>query len=447
MRLSVKNFQCWSDASLDIDGLTVLVGPSNKGKSSLFRALKGILRNEIPDEFVRDNQDEPLEIELELDGVNVKAVRKRKGSTKYTLTPIPHKFQINKDQKTLYDTREEATSAAELLTPHGEVKVYEKVYTSLGGKVPDEIEKLKFGEVKIGDYTIDPIFAGQNKAQFLIDPDRWKSTELNAILGAFSSTEKLDVGKKEANTRITQRKSEASTLASEIRSAEERSAELLVITGEASVLAGTIHDLEVGIRGDETIVGQLGSAILHQSRLEPLQEVLDTLTLPDLTETTTLAIKAANLELAGDSFVASRFLRRVELNLDEIANSWTGLMTNFKKTKGLGELFLLSDKAGVSRMDYANRLAELVGELETQLTEAKTLNSSISYLAVASATLEYLCEISDQTSKQGSLLLEAEDELEVARQEFAADEARKKAATVKPGICPKCGMSLEHTCQ
>jgi len=394
---------------MEIDGLTVLVGPSNKGKSSLFRALRGILRNEIPDEFVRNNQDEPLEIELEVDGHHIKAIRKRKGSTKYTVDG--------------------------------------KVYTSLGGKVPDEIEKLKFGEVKIGDYTLDPIFAGQNRAQFLIDSERWKPNELNAILGAFSSTEKLDAGKKEANGRITQRKSEASTLASEIRSAEERSVALLEITGEASVVAEAVLDLEKEIRDNEVVVGQLGSAIAHQSRLEPLQEVLDTLTLPDLTEVTTLAVKAGSLKLAADSFVASRFLRRVETGLDEIAASWAELFVNFKKVRGLEELSLLMDKVGVSRTEYASQLTSLIGDLETQLTETKTLNSSISYLAVAVSSGQAHRTLLAQQQEQDSLLVEAEAELESARQEFAANEAKKKTAAIKPGTCPKCGKSLEHVCQ
>ena len=409
MKLSVKNFQPWADATLNIEGLTVLVGPSNKGKSSLFRALKGVLRNEIPEDFIRNNQEDPLEIELEVDGHHIQVTRKRKGSTKYILDG--------------------------------------KAYSSLGGKVPEEIEKLKFGEVKIGGYSIDPIFAHQNKAQFLIDPDRWKPQEINAILGAFSSTEKLDAGKKEANLRITQRKSEANTLASEVRSAEERAAGLLEITGKATVIADAILDLERGVRDDEMLVGQLGSSLHHRARLEPLQTILDALTLPDLTETTTLALKSGNLELAGGSFVASRFLRKVETSLDEIASAWSDLVVNFKRTKGLDELFPLLGKSGVSRMEFANQLTALIEQVETQLTEAKTLGSSISYVGVAIASAQAYKTHSSAIAEEDSQLETAEAELEVLRQEFAADEAKNKVAAVKPGICPKCGKILEHVCQ
>lgn len=53
MRVSVKNFQSLADASLDVEGLTVLVGPSDLGKSALVRAVSGALFNLPGDFFVR----------------------------------------------------------------------------------------------------------------------------------------------------------------------------------------------------------------------------------------------------------------------------------------------------------------------------------------------------------------------------------------------------------
>jgi len=409
MRLSVKNFQPWADATLNIEGLTVLVGPSNRGKSSLFRALKGVLRNDIPEDFIRNNQEEPLEIELEVDGHNIKASRKRKGSTKYIL-----------DGKT---------------------------YSSLGGKVPEEIEKLKFGEMKIGDYSIDPIFAHQNKAQFLIDSDRWKPQEINAVLGAFSSTEKLDAGKKEANLRITQRKSEANTLASEIRLAEERSASLLEITGSATVIADAVLALERDIRAREVLVGQLGSVLYHQARLQPLQTILNTLTLPNLTKADTLLQVAENLETASQSLSVSRFLRKLEAAIDATAASWAEVLIIYKRDKGVCELLTLLDKFGFQRTEYSDRLTSIIEQTDSQLTEVKTLNGSISYLAVAIEAYQAHQELADQLKDYDSQLEIAEAELDTLRQAFAVEEAERKLPKVKPGTCPKCGKGLEHVCQ
>lgn len=53
MRVTVENFQSIAQAVLDIERLTVLVGPSDRGKSSVIRALEGALFNRPGETFVR----------------------------------------------------------------------------------------------------------------------------------------------------------------------------------------------------------------------------------------------------------------------------------------------------------------------------------------------------------------------------------------------------------
>lgn len=441
MRLKGKNFQAWSEFDFEIEGLTVLVGPSNHGKSSLSRSLKGLLRNEIPDGFIKNGQDEPLELELEYEGHNIKATRKKGGSTKYTIDG--------------------------------------KDYSSLGGKVPDELTKLKFGEVTIGDYSVDPQFAVQNKAQFLIDSDRWKPNELNAILGAFSSTEKLDAGKKEANLRITQRKSEATTLASEIRSAEERSAKLLEITGNATLVAGALNGLERQVHPQEERQGWLEGVEYHQTRLEPLrsfievldtlddigasanghglmqkglacvdysrsmvetlQEFIDSLTLPDLTEVEPLARMVDSLECAAAAMDTLRFLRKLETVLDEAATTWSEIVSNVKQDR---ELDVLTEDKGYDTDAFGVAIATIIREVETQFIEAKALVQSISYLETASTSAATYESLTRSIDTEDSELGEAERELEATRQELAEEIAAEAAK----GLCPKCGTTLEHVC-
>jgi energy-coupling factor transporter ATP-binding protein EcfA2 len=439
MRLKGKNFQPWADFDLDIEGLTVMVGPSNKGKSALSRALKGILRNEIPEGFVRNKQDEPLEVELELDTCSIKAVRKRTGSVKYTITPIPHEFHVKDKPEVRFNSVEEAQTA----NPGDEIVLYQKPYTSLGGKVPDEVAKLKFGEVKIGEFSVDPIFSVQNKSQFLIDSDRWKATELNAILGAFSSTEKLDAGKKQANLLITQHKSEANTLATEIRSAEERSAKLLVITGAATLVAEAVTSLEKGVREVEGVAGQLSVSLNHRTRLEPLQAILDTLTLPDLTEVEPLARMVENLQLAQEAKYTYRLLRKLESTLDDIAGTWSEMVTNSKQSRGLAELFAMTEDRGYDPDVFSVALAGIIRVVEAQFTEAKTLVSSISYLESASEAADRYESLSSSFPEVANQVEAVEQEIETLRQELAAELAAEAAK----GLCPKCGGTMEHTCQ
>lgn len=53
MNVIVENFQPIAKAELELDGLTVIVGPSDRGKSALLRAIEGALFNKSGDGFVR----------------------------------------------------------------------------------------------------------------------------------------------------------------------------------------------------------------------------------------------------------------------------------------------------------------------------------------------------------------------------------------------------------
>lgn len=53
MHLTVKNFEILSELSLPVEGITVVVGPSNNGKSSVIRALTCLLCNTPGDSYVQ----------------------------------------------------------------------------------------------------------------------------------------------------------------------------------------------------------------------------------------------------------------------------------------------------------------------------------------------------------------------------------------------------------
>lgn len=56
-RLRVKNFQSIEDASLDVDGLTVVTGPNNSGKTAMIRAVYGAFTNARGNKYVRYGKD------------------------------------------------------------------------------------------------------------------------------------------------------------------------------------------------------------------------------------------------------------------------------------------------------------------------------------------------------------------------------------------------------
>ena len=119
----------------------------------------------------------------------------------------------------------------------------------------------------IGEFDIDPIFGRQNSPQFLIDPEAFKPSEVNAVLGAFGGTERLERGKKEANLRKSQGDSEAKALAAQIRGAEERKAALAVLKAGSEKVADRLLSAEKAVRALEAEGLWLGAAARAVGRL------------------------------------------------------------------------------------------------------------------------------------------------------------------------------------
>jgi len=56
IKVRVRNFQSIVDAEIEIDGLTVMTGTNNAGKSAFFRAIRGAVTNARGYDFVRNNE-------------------------------------------------------------------------------------------------------------------------------------------------------------------------------------------------------------------------------------------------------------------------------------------------------------------------------------------------------------------------------------------------------
>ncbi len=195
MRLKVENFQSWTEADLRFDGFTVVVGSSNRGKSALTRALRGLLRGDISQDQVKLGTKA---LTLTLDrGVptgpkRIVASRTTKGSTVY--------------------------------------KVDEDEYAKLGGSAPPSVQALGYEPVEVNGLKIDPIFAGQFDSQFMVAST---PAEVSGILGAFSATERLDKGKAVLKSKVTEFNAEAKVLGGQISTLEVQEAALAVLAERA----------------------------------------------------------------------------------------------------------------------------------------------------------------------------------------------------------------------
>jgi len=67
LKVRVRNFQSIEDQSVEIEGLTVVTGPSNRGKSALIRALAAVFLGRPGDDYIRHGKKE-TGVRIEEDG-------------------------------------------------------------------------------------------------------------------------------------------------------------------------------------------------------------------------------------------------------------------------------------------------------------------------------------------------------------------------------------------
>jgi DNA repair ATPase RecN len=340
MKFSGSNFQSWSEFDLEISGLTVVTGVSNRGKSALFRALKGLLRNELGANYVRLKQKEPLELTLKTNGHEIKAERPRDGSTSYVIDGKP--------------------------------------FTSLARAVPEDLKKLGYEEITVGEFKVDPIFSDQSDPHFLLDKRTYGPGMLNAILGAFGGTEKLELGKKEANLRITQKNGEAKTLSFEIAEAHARAAKLAALVEQGGQIAIEIHTLESSARALEHRAAWTRVTDQIRTRLSPLLQILSALDIPDTSEVEQLQAKVLYLNNMGKAQFKVQALDFIESGLGKTTAGWSEIVSLYKKARALQDVApLIEDNENSTRVADASELNAIIGRIEDLHSAANRLQASI----------------------------------------------------------------------
>lgn len=159
-RLKVTDFQSIESADIELGKFTVIVGPSNSGKSALLRALKAVVRN-----------------------VNTpSAVRAGKGA--FTSTVV---F----DGSAVAIERGKSQSTYKVILPDGT----EDVFTKSGRAVPEEIQGLlRLPDPEGPDLT----FSSQIDPPFLLAET---GTVAAKMLGDLTNVSRLHAAAKEANRR------------------------------------------------------------------------------------------------------------------------------------------------------------------------------------------------------------------------------------------------------
>lgn len=155
--ISVQNYQSLEDVTVELGGLTVIVGPSNTGKSALIRAVQALCFNQSGTDFMTRGKDK-TSITIEADGNTV---------------------NWTKGKSAAYDLNGQS-------------------YSRMGTTVPVDIqEALGIRRVDVDSLTLFPQFASQFDTPFLLTESSRKAaqvlariTRLDIVLSAMIDVKK-----------------------------------------------------------------------------------------------------------------------------------------------------------------------------------------------------------------------------------------------------------------
>lgn len=159
-RLKVSNFQSLESADIELGSFTVIVGPSNSGKSALLRALRAVVRN-----------------------VNTPA-SVRAGKTAFTA-------QVRFGGTDVVLERGRSQSTYRVILPDG----VEEVYAKAGRAVPEDVQQVLGLPTPQGP---DLTFSSQIDPPFLLSET---GTTAAKMLGDLTNVSKLHAAAREANRR------------------------------------------------------------------------------------------------------------------------------------------------------------------------------------------------------------------------------------------------------
>lgn len=434
MRITGNNFQAWETFDLTVEGLTVVIGPSDHGKSAIARATKGTLRNELSADQIRVGAD-TSEIAIEYGGIRIVAERKKK-TVVYTVT-----------------------------LPGGEVKKY----TSLKGSIPDEVRDLKFGEIVIGDIKLDPIFATQFGTQFLLEAT---PQVINAVLGAFSSTEKLESGKREANTQIRDGDASARALAKEVQAAEARAAKLEALAEKADVVEKAIVAGRAAVDGAAARLNVVVALRRHRQAAETLRTTLAHVELPSVDsasrmttviETTAWARRAMerhtqlhqwaerlNVEVPEEVHQLAARLEQLQVlsaackrlptvqaarsSIETIVADWTRFVTLFQRMRGAHDAKLT--------IVATERHRRLLGDLDQILTATDT--EQVSLLAQRLRLITVAQESIRKHDAAAVGVVDAVQRVAELETQLAEVQEARRIAEIGMITCPECGAQFSQ---
>lgn len=404
-RVEITNYQSHKYTPIDfVNGLNVLVGESDQGKTAVIRAIRWCLIN-VPDgiNFIRNGENEASVKIVLSNGKTIVRRRDRKNVNEY-----------------------------QLFEGDGEPKIF----SSFGKKVPQEILEAH-GIKPVGDDVYFQI-ADQIEGPFMMS---LKPKQRAEILGNLDELSRIDNALTEVNQDVLASNKSKKRLEKEEKQLVLSIEKMKVEINRLSVKIGTLKELKEGIESKLELRKYLTKQLLRLKEIQEDIKMLDE------------SVKKANFVLSHwpedieERVQQFRFLSGHIKRLKDIQSELSSI-----KTVQSDKIILLEEKSGQidEKMEQFHKLSRLLGQLkenEKQLSETKSnypervekldytqLDNDLVKYQVLFKHLERLRKIEQDLQLNNQIIEESVEKISFWTDEWIG-------AMRENGICTECGQS------
>jgi len=421
--VQIKNFQSHANTEIEFASagqLTAIIGPSDNGKTAVFRAIRWAVYNEPRGtDFIRVGTNQARVTIALAEGNQVIRERSRKGFNRYIFRDAGNK---------------------------------EQVFEGFGDTVPLEIqEALGIRPVIVGDLKLNLNMAEQLEGPFL---GKHVSAPAKAkILGKLAGTEEVDIAGKQLNTDLYRRRQDEKSLSTEIAGLREELKkydylpELERVIAQVSIILTVIKEnrqkkdrleelqenlqkadqqiktciaiidnLEMFILATELPAGMIEISIIQRNRLITEKRKLDEIT--------------AGINAAQDVLVKTAGIIEAEplaTSVDNWLRKFTYLyppITSLKKNI-LPGLKLCDEK--IDRLAFAVKTKSILKNLEERCLNYEFLNQKVSQVRICSL----------DTANTAIIINSKNFTIQTLQDEY-------QDILVSAGVCPLCGAEVSQ---
>lgn len=298
-RLAIRGYQSIEKANLRLGEITIVIGPTDSGKSAVVRAIRDWAYNAPGASFTTE-------------GCKITRIAVAVGGE--------HKIVLEKE--TVGKSKTVKTRYYLVDGQTHEATQFEKV----GRSAPNEVMEITgIVPLRIDDITLPIHFAEQGKAWFLLDPDAWNATRVSKVIGRISGVEALLF----ANRDLVNKRNSIS------RDVKEAKAAIEEYEREISQLAWVDHAAEL-VEQAEVVEARLRD---NRAKLDLATKLM--LRLKQTREREIAATKAVSAQQGVAKFLkTSKLAERVAklIEVERLLEEWDRLEHALKQADGKVEL-------------------------------------------------------------------------------------------------------------